>query len=1736
MQRALDDFVESLHADAGDIKVHDADGWVVINQNGFGPEMVGMRLAEEDAPVAVRVYAGRKPVAIADYSKAPSLYTGFPRANKLTATLAVPLIVRDEVVGALFAQMTTGPRAFTDADIDSAVRMASWISLAVDNARLLDAERVRVARVEALNEVSSLIMSSLEPGEAARRGLDYVVSHLGISAAAAWQKTDHATMELIASANFPQPYVDYTRTLSLDAPLDNVKVAVTGESVVAEDLAQWNPSAQERFASFEVQVGAYAIVPIVSKTGVIGALGFTWSEPRPIPKEEVDFYCAIAAQLGLALENARLFEIEKRELARTQLLHDLTLSVATETEPTAVANAAISALQRHLGIKIGDVRALDNDGKELVLLAYCGVSHDVAQQMARLPLAASGYLATEALRTKRLMTHEDEVLTPERIAMAERTGVMDDRYVQIPLVQQDEAVGTFGLVFKGRRSFTEEETTLYQVVAGILAQAIQNARLFQIERVRAARMEVLRDVTELVTSSLEPDEVTGIALASAVEHIGVRAASVWLRDETPGTLKLTGASGFPDEFFSDFADGLPIDAPYDIARAVQEGKPVIHEDAASSEVPPDVAGAYRRYGIPLGALIVLPLRVGEEVVGALTLAWEQPRRFDSDSIAFDVSLANAFSTALANARLFEEARESGRRVNEIINSMGDAFVSVDREWRYTLVNPRGVAMLGRSAEDLIGKRMDEEFPDVAGWPHYRKVMEERVPVSFESYAEMAHSWVEVHAYPTLDGISMYVSDITKRKTAEERIRRDAKVLSGINSILEASLVAKSAEELGEVCLGVVEEVTGSAFGFIGEIGEDGLLHDLALSDPGWEACAMRDKTGHGRPPGDFQIHGLYGRVLKDGSGFFTNTPAEHPDSIGTPEGHPPITAFLGAPLDRQGRTVGLIALSNRPGGYGPDDLATLEAMTTVIAQALERVQAARLLVETRRRADMMAEFVENASVSFGVGTPDGEVILTNHAFEELTGYTAEELRTLDWARDLTPPEYADMEAGVLAELARTGDPVQYEKEYIRKDGTRVPIELLANATLDEAGNPLFYYSFITDITQRKAAQESLDRANRLLDAHISNSPLAVVEFDAQFNITRWSDGAERTFGWKAEEVLGKAMTELKWTYEEDAPLVENESARLLTGETPRSFNVNRNYRKDGSVVWCEWYDSAIYDDDGSLVSVFSQVLDITDRRNAEQAVRDALAEAAGERTRLRQIIDEIPVGVALIGPSGAVLEVNDELNRIWGGVRSKAENVEGFAAYEGYHHGTNERLKPDEWPGPRAIQTRRPEGRLIDLAKLDHGTAVVRVSALPIFEETGELTRVVVIIEDVSEQIAAQRLTAALNEISLEVASTLEDHEIIQHLTASGCRALGTQSAAAVVRRGGEWVLEAAVGVPEDLIGRGLRSSDVEALQGVIQQTEPVVAPDAQRDPRVSGGKLAELGATSLIALPLISHGSSSGALFFWHTVRTRDFSEAQLEFARKLMTIATLALDNAHLYEREHHIAETLQQAILTPPEPVEGLEISYLYRPASDAANVGGDFYEVVAVGDDRIGFVVGDVSGKGIDAARFTTLMKNGARAFLLEGDDPAGVLKRLNSLAWRSTPVERFATAFLGVLEVSTGSLVHSGAGHPPALVMGSDGVRPLASCAGVLGAWEGLSLETSESVLTPGDVLVMYTDGVTEARRGKEFFGEARLVAALEELRTTSIDELPRALLDTVLDFSSGGLRDDIVILCLARRP
>lgn len=297
-----------------------------------------------------------------------------------------------------------------------------------------------------------------------------------------------------------------------------------------------------------------------------------------------------------------------------------------------------------------------------------------------------------------------------------------------------------------------------------------------------------------------------------------------------------------------------------------------------------------------------------------------------------------------------------------------------------------------------------------------------------------------------------------RARTETRVQRQTAILAGINKVFWAALTSGSEEELGKICLAVAEEITDSKAGFIGEINAEG-LHNLAISNPGWDACRIVDQDGHASPPGNFEIHGIYGRVLTEGRGFFTNDPANHPDSIGVPPEHPPLHSFLGVPLLSNGGVIGMIGVGNREGGYTQEQLEALEALGPAVVEAFYHRRS-------EEEAASLGELLEGAEQPFVIGYPDGRLGRFNRAFAQLTGYSPEELTAMDWYQTLTPAESREGEQAVLKELEQTGMPVRYEKEYLRKDGTRVPIELLVHVKRDKEDRPLCYYSFLTDLTAR----------------------------------------------------------------------------------------------------------------------------------------------------------------------------------------------------------------------------------------------------------------------------------------------------------------------------------------------------------------------------------------------------------------------------------------------------------------------------------------------------------------------------------------------------------------------------------------------------------------------------------------------------------------------------------------------
>lgn len=248
-------------------------------------------------------------------------------------------------------------------------------------------------------------------------------------------------------------------------------------------------------------------------------------------------------------------------------------------------------------------------------------------------------------------------------------------------------------------------------------------------------------------------------------------------------------------------------------------------------------------------------------------------------------------------------------------------------------------------------------------------------------------------------------------------------------------------------------------------------------------------------------------------------------------------------------------------------------------------------------------------------------------------------------------------------------------------------------------------------------------------------------------------------------------------------------------------------------------------------------------------------------------------------------------------------------------------------------------------------------------------------------------------------------------------------------------------------------------------------------------------------------------------------------------------------VYEREHRIAEALQRSLLMRPssEALAGLDVETVYQAAWDEALVGGDYYDVFALEEGRLALVVGDVSGKGLEAASHTAEIKFTLRAYLREYPHAATAMERLNAFlcearTLETSPSGHFVCLTLAVVSPATGEIDICSAGAEPAFLLRADGETITLHEGGLpLGVAPKAEYTALTVTQQPGDVLLMITDGLTEARQGTRYLGDQGVAAlARRSLGAGSLAAVGQAILEGARTFASGPLHDDACLL-LARR-
>jgi len=547
-----------------------------------------------------------------------------------------------------------------------------------------------------------------------------------------------------------------------------------------------------------------------------------------------------------------------------------------------------------------------------------------------------------------------------------------------------------------------------------------------------------------------------------------------------------------------------------------------------------------------------------------------------------------------------------------------------------------------------------------------------------------------------------------------------------------------------------------------------------------------------------------------------------------------------------------------------------------------------------------------------------------------------------------------------------------------------------------------------------------------------------------------------------------------------------------------------------------------------------------------------LRDLREERDLSAALVDHSPLAIAVLRAPGLELEL---VNHVFAGLRPEAGMVgrtvaevfpeagpAGFTGMLEQVAATGETFSATDVPvdflGPSVrwfsfTFSRLPQPRV-------RPTRVL-VVARETTSEVAARARAEAIAEERARDLARARVTSArlrsLVDLAAAMASVEDLDRLLDLVTGEAVRLLGADTASLfLLDERGTLIGRAAVGMPEDeIVGMRIELPGWLEIAEVVRTGRPAVHARAEE---VKGPELPYIrryGIRSYAALRLGTLDRPLGVLFVNHTSRRHRFTRPELAFVETLTSYLSVTIERARLVGSLREAVTSLQDALLPASFPeVAGLDVGALYRSASEVAQVGGDFYDLFPIGGELVAAVIGDVCGKGVAAATHTARLRFELRALLETDPDPGRVLETFNGKVFEEFAEDEYATLLVLTLDPSTGEVRWSSAGHPPPVV--TDPAPRVLDFAGSLpvGLFAEASHDTHRLTLPRGHSIVLYTDGVVEARSSDgDELGPFGLLAALPPVPAGAAG-VAEVILKEVQRHTGGELDDDAAVIVLAR--
>ena len=707
---------------------------------------------------------------------------------------------------------------------------------------------------------------------------------------------------------------------------------------------------------------------------------------------------------------------------------------------------------------------------------------------------------------------------------------------------------------------------------------------------------------------------------------------------------------------------------------------------------------------------------------------------------------------------------------------------------------------------------------------------------------------------------------------------------------------------------------------------------------------------------------------------------------------------------------------------------------------------------------------------------------------------------------------------------------------------------------------------IGEFVEGLRAREALERSESRKTAVLESALDCVITIDHEGRVVEFNQAAERTFGRLERDIVGQELAELIVP-----PSLRERHRTALQRylETEQATILGQRIELTGMRANGDEFplEAAINRIQGQSPPMFTGYMrDISARKEADDQREELLrleqlarVDATQARDQLAAILRGVADGVTAQAPDGTLLFANAAAVEVLGYASSEellsaplTQVMDRFEMFDAAGHP----FPLERLPGRRALLGEEAEEVVRFRVRANGEERWSVVKATPIMDGDGRITMAINVFEDISEHKRAEQQQRFLSKSSGVLASSLDPDETLRQVASLAVPEIADWVAVDLASEDGSIERVALVHADPARLAKAKRlqeryppdPSSPYGVPAVLRSGRSELHPDVSEELLAQGAVdeehlelLREFGLRSALIVPMVVRDRVIGALSFVTGRSGRRFDAEDVVLAEELGRRCAIAIENSRLFGERAYIAKTLQESLLPAELPeIPGIQTAARFRAAGEGNDVGGDFYDIFETGGRGWTVLIGDVCGKGPDAAAVTALARYTLRAAAMRERLPSRSLELLNEALLRQRGDRRFCTvgyAYLESLEGGGARVGFASGGHPLPVLLRADGsVEWLGEHGTLLGVVPDPRLVDRAEVLAPGDALVFYTDGVIEAGGADLALGEAGLSEVVGACAGQDAEGIAACVEAAALEAQDGSPRDDIAVVVIRVDP